>query len=523
MKTPPDSTLADAQGIIADLRRQLTERTAERDEAVAQQTATAEVLQVINSCPGDLAPVFDAMLEKALRLCTAAFGALFTFDGTRFPLVSSRGFPPALLEYYREPIEPPSTGGSAMGRLVRGGSTSQVTDIRADAFQSPLRWALADLGGARTMIWVALRRKEALLGCIAIYRQEVRPFSEKEIALLENFAAQAVIAMENARLMTETREALEQQTATAEVLQVINSSPGDLTPVFDAMLERALASCGGTFGALLTFDGERFHPVASHGHAEFDAWHRAHGSIRPVLGSQIARIIGGEDAVQITDIANDEVYREGSPPRRAMVDIGGFQTLLCVALRRDNTLLGVLQMYRQEVRPFSDKQIALLQNFAAQAVIAMENARLLGELRHRTRDLQESLEYQTATSDVLKVISQSDADLTYVLQTALDTAARLCAAGWGHIFLRRGERLQRMASFGVTAENRADMDANPVAVDAHSASGRAVLTGEVLQIADIAADPEYAHSATRALRHQNDAWGPAAARQRSDRVDVTRP
>ena len=235
-----------------------------------------------------------------------------------------------------------------------------ITQLAAQHSDEPGLGIAVEIG-LRTFLIVPFRKDGVLRGAITANRREVRPFSDKQIALLQNFAAQAVIAMENARLLTETREALEQQTATAEVLQVINSYPGDLAPVFDAMLERALAACGGTYGALLTFDGERLHAVASRGHVEFDAWHRAHGPIRPAPGSQITRIIGGENAVQITDIADDQVYREGSPPRRAMVDIGGFQTLLCVALRKDNTLLGVLQMYRQEARPFSDKQIAVLE------------------------------------------------------------------------------------------------------------------------------------------------------------------
>jgi adenylate cyclase len=303
--------------------------------------------------------------------------------------------------------------------------------------------------------------------------------------------------MENARLITETREALEQQTATAEVLQVINSSPGDLAPVFDAMLENAMRLCGAAFGVFAIYDEEHYRVVATHGVplglAEF-----VRQAVRIHPGSMPDRLRRGEDTIQVRDItALGSELR--TPGLVAMIELGNARTAVWVALRKDGVAQGFFGVYRQEVRPFSDKQIGLLQNFAAQAVIAMENARLLTETRERTRDLQESLEYQTATSDVLKVISQSDADLTYVLQTELDTAARLCAAGLGNIFLRRGDRLQRMvSSLGLTAENRADLDANPLAVDAHSASGRAVLTGQVAQLADIAADPEYAHVPARA-------------------------
>src|SRR5256885_1584486 len=239
----------------------------ETREALEQQTATAEVFGVINSSLGDLAPVFDAMLEKAMQLCAAAFGTLATYEGDRFHLAASRGLPERYAEYLRTPWEPGP--GGALYRLVGGDQVVHLTDIAVDAaFRSgsrstsaTQRIAMVEQSGAKTALWVALRKDEALIGTFVVYRTEVRPFSSKQIALLQNFAAQAVIAMENARLITETREALEQQTATAEVLQVINGSPGDLAPVFEAILDKATSFCEAALGVLITWDGERFHQV----------------------------------------------------------------------------------------------------------------------------------------------------------------------------------------------------------------------------------------------------------------------
>src|SRR4029079_12953473 len=226
-----------------------------------------------------------------------------------------------------------------------------------------------DLGGARTQLCAALRKNDELLGAFIIWRREVRPFSDKQIALLQNFAAQAVVAMENARLLGELRESLERQIATTGVLETINSSPGDLQPVFDTILAKAMALCDAAFGMFSTFDGQSLNTVASRGVPEAFARFRLSNppSYGPATGP--ARLIAGEDYVHDIDAADGEAYRQGDPNRRAIVELGGARTILNVALRKNNVLLGIISIYRQEVRAFSENQIALLQNFAAQAVI----------------------------------------------------------------------------------------------------------------------------------------------------------
>ena len=376
-----------AQAVIAmENARLLTETR----EALEQQTATAEVLQVINSSPGDLTPVFDAMLEKASRLCDAAVGSLWTYDGEYFHAVAVRNVPPELAEFVRQPhAAGPNT---PLGRVVRTKKATSIQDLATnEMYRSGDQWTAApvELGGARSYLAVPLLKDDALVGAFALFRREVQPFSDQQIALLENFAAQAVIAMENARLITETREALEQQTATAEVLQVINSSPGDLAPVFDAMLEKATRLCEASFGILRTWDGERFHFGAANGDPQLSDWVRRRGSFHPDGGSSpLRRIIEGEQVVQVADASSDAGYST-SPAFREMVEASGMRSVITVALRKDEALLGTIHVYRQEVRPFTDKQIALLQNFSAQAVIAMENARLLDELHQRTDQIAE--------------------------------------------------------------------------------------------------------------------------------------
>jgi two-component system NtrC family sensor kinase len=375
-----------AQAVIAIENARLITETR---EALDQQTATAEVLQVINSSPGALAPVFDAMLEKATRLCDAAFGQLYTYEGETFTPAAVHG-EAHFIEWLKQrgPWKPLADGRSPIARVVRGEHIVHIANVLNDeayheassSFQQHV-----DSSGIRSLLTVALRKDDALLGAMTVYRQEVRPFTDKQIALLQNFAAQAVIAIENARLITETREALDQQTATAEVLQVINASPGDLGPVFEAMLAKAMALCGIAHGSLQTYDGQQFRAVAVRGRPEPLAAVLRRG-YRLNSGHPILRLLDGDRFVQIPDLT--QVALELGAIMHIAVESGS-RTLLCIPLRKDDALLGMIVGVRREVRPFSEKEIALLENFAAQAVIAMENARLLGELRQRTEEVGE--------------------------------------------------------------------------------------------------------------------------------------
>jgi GAF domain-containing protein len=475
MSRTPDGKLADPEQIIANLNRQLAKRQAELDQRIAerdalqrelvdagqQQTATADVLRVINSSPGELAPVFGAVLDKALTLCGAAFGVLWRFDGGLVRAAAIRGATPAYTDFLTRGAYRPDAG-SANGRLLTGASIVHQADIAdTEDYRSgnELPRAIVELGGGRTLLAVALRREATFLGSIVIYRREVRPFADKQIALLQSFAAQAVIAMESARLLTETREALEQQTATAEVLHVINSSPGDLAPVFNAMLERAMRLCEGSFAQLDIFDGERFQTAAMRNVPRRLAEFRTQSPPRYGPDTIPARLIGGELVVHVPDLKAESAYLGGEPNRRAVVDLGGARAALAVPLRKDNALVGEFTIYRREARPFTDKQIALLQNFAAQAVIAIENARLINETR-------EALEQQTATAEVLQVINSSPGDLAPVFDAMLDKAMRLCGAAFGFMTVIDSERSRTVAARGVPAAYAAFRERNPTPANA---------------------------------------------------------
>jgi signal transduction histidine kinase len=348
------------------------------------------------------------MLEKEHSLCGITQGSLELYDGERFRAVACRGLTDAFAGMLRQGY--PASDNPATRPLIDGERFAYIPDVSATAYA--VTRTSADTDAIRTLLCVPLRRDGVLLGMIASARREVRPFSDKEIALLENFAAQAVIAMENARLLTETREALEQQTATAEVLGVINSSPGDLAPVFDAMLEKAMRLCEAAFGTLYTYSGELMCATVIRGApSEYAEYLKALGPYRPPGSGSLGRLVAGELIVHSPDAAREEAYREGiQTPRRALVDLGGGRTHLAIPLRARERLLGAFAIYRQEVRPFTDKQIALVQNFAAQAVIAIENARLLTETRE-ARDKAETALHDLQAAQASLVQAQKMAAL----------------------------------------------------------------------------------------------------------------
>ena len=478
----------------ARLFGELETRTQDLSESLQQQTATAEVLKVISRSTFELQTVLETLVESAARLCDAELANIWRPKGDAYRQVASFGISGKdkvwrANKEYLDSIELRSGRGSIVGRALQERKVVQIEDVRLDAeFQLK---ELIVIGDYRTLLGVPLLREGVPVGVMVLVRCVVLPFTEKQIELLTTFADQTVIAIENVRLFEEVQartrdltESLEQQTATSEVLGAISSSLEELDPLFQTILENAVRVCGAKFGTMNLYDGEKFAFVAGHNVPREYAETQLNKPFVPHPRGGLGTVAATHRSVHIKDIRTQEPYLEGNPAVVAISDLAGARTIAIVPMLKDDNLVGTLAIYRQEVSPFTEKQITLLGNFAKQAVIAIENHRLLKELR-------ESLQQQTATAEVLKVISRSAFDLPTVLQTLIASAARQCDADQATVTRQKSGAFYRGEFYGFSQEFIDFVRDVPVKPERGNAIGRTLLEGVIVHIPDVMTDPDY--------------------------------
>jgi GAF domain-containing protein len=483
---------------VADLQARLERQAHELIEARELQAATGEVLRVISISPHDIQPVFDTIAENAARICHGQFAFVGRFDDELLRFGASHGLTAEGLEAFRRVFPMPAGEDTAAGRAILHRAVVQIPDVLAYPAYGVLD--LAQTVNYRSILAVPMLRDGHPIGVIAVPRAQVGSFPTSQIALLETFARQAVIAIENARLFEaeqrrtrELSESLDQQTATSQVLSVISSSPTDVQAVLDAVVASAARLCEALDAVIVLRDGDvvvnRAHsgPLGAANLGQRLPLNRRWVTGRAVLEAR---------TIHVPDLLDSDEYPEG----KEMALRWGHRATLVVPLLRDATAIGAILVRRPEARTFTDKQIELVTNFAAQAVIAIENTRLLNELRQRTSDLTESLEQQTATSKVLEVISRSAFDLQAVFETVAESAVRLCGADRATIRRFDGELLRVVGAFNTPQEMKDFIFQNPLRLDRNSASGRAALERRTVHIPDALADPEYTHTPKTKLR-----------------------
>jgi signal transduction histidine kinase/uncharacterized protein YdeI (YjbR/CyaY-like superfamily) len=450
----------------------------ETKESLERQTATADVLRVISGSPTDVQPVFEAILEKAIWLCDAHLGGLFLQepDGA-WSMASYRGDDPSVQEAFRHVEAGPHTG---FGKLVRLRRPVHIPDLLADsdtAKRDPLRVLTIEKLKARTFFAVPLLKEGAVIGAVVIYRREVRPFSEAQIRLVTTFADQAVIAIENVRLFNETKEALEQQTATSDILQVTSKSPTDVKPVFDTILANTLRLCEGSTAVLWTFDGQKLRIGAHRNMTEGAVRHLTENPLEPGDWNPTAQAALERRTIHVLDVFAEPRYRPLVPSGTTNTRPNA-GTVLAVPLMRYNELVGVITVWRYEKKLFSEKQLAMVNTFAAQAVIAIGNVKLFNETK-------ESLEQQTAISEILRVISASPSDVNPVLQAVAERAARICESPIVDIIVRNGDQLRSVVSIGDIGQ------AESTRLDRSTVMGRSIVDRAIVHVADLQHAPAH--------------------------------